>query len=101
MSAMQQTAAFVSQSTETAHKAGTALERIEQMVEHTAGEVRAIATASEEQSATIEEINRGTEGISQITTEVAESAQQSNKAVAELAGVSNRLNAIVDGLRKG
>ncbi len=101
MSAMQQTAAFVSQSTETAHKAGTALERIEQMVEHTAGEVRAIATSSEEQSATIEEINRGTEGISQITAEVAESAQQSNKAVAELAGVSNRLNAIVDGLRKG
>ena len=101
MSAMQQTAAFVSQSTETAHQAGLALERIEKMVEHTAGEVRAIATASEEQSATLEEINRGTEGINQITGEVAESAQQSNKAVAELAGVADRLNAIVDKLRKG
>ena len=101
MSAMQQTAAFVSQSTETANQAGLALERIEKMVEHTAGEVRAIATASEEQSATLEEINRGTEGINQIAAEVAESAQQSNKAVAELAGVSNRLNAIVDKLRKG
>ncbi len=101
MNSMQQTAAFVSQSTETAHQAGTALERIEKMVENTAGEVRAIATASEQQSATLEEINRSTEGINQITTEVAESTQKSNKAVEELTGVSNRLNAIVDGLRKG
>ena len=100
MNAMQQAANYVSESTEVASRAGTALASIEHMVDNTANEVRAIATASEEQSATLEEINRSTDGINRITIEVAESAQKSNEAVQELTALSNKLNEIVTGLQK-
>lgn len=62
--------------------------------------MRAIATASEEQSATIAEINRSTEQIKQITGEVAAGAQRSSSAVSELSNLSQRLTGIVQELRK-
>ena len=101
ISAMQETADYISRAAEVANNAGTALTSIEHMVENTASEVRAIATASEEQSATIAEINRSTEAIKNITDEVAAGAQRSNHAVSELMELSQKLSAIVQELRKG
>ena len=101
MNAMQEAAAFVSQSTELAHKAGTALASIEEMVDTTASEVRAIATASEEQSATIAEINRSTEAIRTLTDDVAEGALHASQAVGELNRLSSSLQDIVSNLRQG
>ncbi len=101
IAAMEDTARFVGRSTEVAGKAREALEQIEGMVENTAGEVRSIATAGEEQSATLEEINRATDGINRITVEVAESAQRSNDAVRELSTLSHRLTDIVESLKRG
>ena len=98
---MEDTARFVGRSTQVADKAREALEEIEGMVENTAGEVRSIATAGEEQSATLEEINRATDGINRITVEVAESAQRSNDAVRELSALSHRLTDIVESLKRG
>ena len=98
---MQEAADFISSSTQVAHKAGEALAGIEEVVDKTAGEVRSIATASEEQSATTEEINRRTEDIKDMTVHVSESAQRSNEVVSELLGLSQTLTAIVDDLRKG
>ena len=100
MESMQSAADFISSSTQVAHKAGEALSGIAAVVDKTAGEVRSIATASEEQSATTEEINHRTESIKDITTHVAESAQRSNEVVAELLGLSRRLTRIVDDLQK-
>ena len=101
IAAMEDTARFVGRSTQVADKAREALEEIEGMVENTAGEVRSIATAGEEQSATLEEINRATDGINRITVEVAESAQRSNDAVRELSALSHRLTDIVESLKRG
>lgn len=100
MASMQQAAEFISSSTAVAHKAGEALTGIEAVVDKTAGEVRSIAIASEEQSATTEEINRRTENIKDLTTHVAESAQRGNDVVSELVSLSNRLRRIVEGLSK-
>ncbi len=101
MTAMQRAAEFISDSAQVASKAGKALADIESVVENTAGEVRAIATASEEQSATLEEINRSTEGINTITADVAESAERSNAAVQELSALSRKLTDVVAALQKG
>ena len=100
MEAMQEAVAFVSTSTEVANKAGAALASIQDMVEKTAGEVRSIATASEEQSATTAEINSSTATIKAITDEVALSSQRSNEAVTELVDLSHKLTDIVEALRK-
>ena len=101
INAMQETATYISRSADIANKAGEALASIEKMVENTANEVRAIATASEEQSATIAEINRSTEEVKHITAEVAAGAQRSNVAVSELTALSKRLSDVVQELRKG
>ncbi len=98
MQAIEDTASYVSDSTGTAKNAGEALSSIESMVDHTALEVRSIATASEEQSATLEEIHRTTDENSKLTHEVAKTAHSVHEAVKELAAVSKRLSAIVDGL---
>ncbi len=98
--AIEITVNFVGKSTAVASNAGAALDSIEAMVENTASEVRTIATASEEQSATLEEINNSTNDISALTQDVAQSAHMSNEAVGELSALSDKLNGIVRDLRK-
>ena len=100
VTAIQKSADFIISSTEVAHEAGSALDKIENMVENTAAEVRSIATASEEQSATTEEINQRTGEIAGITQDVASSAQLSSAAVRNLMEISGRLEEIVRNLRK-
>lgn len=99
LSAMQEAATFVSESMGMANKAGEALSGIEKLVENTAGEVRSIATACEEQSATLDEINRSTEEMKGIAAGVAESARFSNEAVQNLTVVAERVAAIVEMLK--
>ena len=91
---------FTLDSTRIANEAGDALTKIADMVDQTAEEIRAIATASEEQSATLEEINRTTHDIDGITAQVAESARLSSEAVQELTALSDKLENVVDELRK-
>jgi methyl-accepting chemotaxis protein len=101
MISMQEAANYISTSTQVAHKAGEALAGIEDIVKKTAEEVRSIATASEEESASTEEIHKRTEGIKEITIHVSESTQRSNKVVTELLALSQKLVTIVDNLQKG
>ncbi|QLA15123.1 HAMP domain-containing protein [Desulfolutivibrio sulfoxidireducens] len=66
MSTIEDAAGTVAKSTELANESGTALSGIVTMAGDTADQVRAIATAVEEQSITSEEINRATKEISDI-----------------------------------
>ena len=100
ISAMGKVAEFVSQSTLTARKAGESLEQIERLVDETAEEVRSIATASEEQSATLEEINRSADGINTLAADIADSANMFNKEVGDLTALSAKLTSIVGNLQK-
>lgn len=101
MNAMQEATTFVSQSAGVASQAGEALMRIETMVDSTANEIRSIASASEEQATTTTEINRSTQAVHQLMDEVAQATHSSNQAVAELSTLSQRLNDILQDLRKG
>jgi len=101
IAAMDQAAEAVGKSTGLAGEAGKSLESIVTRVESTADQVRAIATASEEQSAAGEEISRGTEEVNRIAAETAEGMTQSAQAVTELARMAQDLQTLVDDLKRG
>ncbi|MGE4552030.1 MAG: methyl-accepting chemotaxis protein [Desulfovibrionaceae bacterium] len=89
----------VSQSTGYAEQSGKALTEIVGMVERSSDQVRAIAAASEEQSAAAEEITKATEDINRISTETAEAMVQSAQAVGELARLAQELDRLIGELR--
>ena len=74
---------------------GTALEEIVSMVDTTADQVRAIATASEEQSATSDEINRSVNEINEIGIKTAQGMRDANLAVSGLKELSQTLDALL------
>ncbi len=98
MQAIEETANYVSGSTGTAKNAGEALASIESMVDTTAEEVRSIATASEEQSATLDEIQRTTQETTAISHEVAKTAHSVHTSAQGLSEVSHHLANIVNTL---
>lgn len=92
---MNSAATIAAKSTEYANQAGESLETIVGIVEDTADQVRAIATASEEQSAASEQINRGTDEVNRIATETADAMAQSRSAVADLARLTEELQNLI------
>ncbi|THB67936.1 MAG: methyl-accepting chemotaxis protein [Desulfovibrio sp.] len=97
--ATDQAVAAVSDSTGLAEESGQKLGEIVAMVETSADQVRAIATASEEQSSASEEISRAVEEINTISTETAEAMVQSSKAIMELAQLARDLENLIEDLR--
>ena len=98
--AMQTSSGIVTHSAELAGLAGTALDRIEGMVDKTADQVRTIAAATEEQSATAEEVNNSTGAVSHAADSVSSAALRSSEAVAALLGLTKHLESIITNLRK-
>ncbi|MHC1791175.1 methyl-accepting chemotaxis protein [Solidesulfovibrio sp.] len=78
-----------------AHSAGTTLGEIVRLVDAAADQVRSIATASEQQSSTSEEINRSVEDISRISSESAEAMDHAGRAVEELVEQARTLGALI------
>ncbi len=100
MKAIDETVNFVTNSANVATNAGNALSGIEDMVKKTADEVRSIATASEEQSATLEAINNSTNEIHDIALKVNDSTESSTMAVKQLGALTNNLEEIVSNLQR-
>lgn len=98
---MKNAASMVDKSTEFADMAGHSLSAIVGIVEETADQVRAIATASEEQSAASEQINRGTEEVNRIASDTAEAMGESKKAVSNLTQLSSELRDLIAELKRG
>ncbi|HAS89299.1 MAG TPA: methyl-accepting chemotaxis protein [Desulfovibrio sp.] len=96
---MSRAAVEVGQSTEFASKAGEALDSIVDIVEETAEQVRGIATASEEQSAASEQINRGIEEVNLIANDNAQAMRESASAVDELMRLGEQLTTLIEELR--
>lgn len=69
------------------------------MAEKTTDQVRSIATASEQQSATSEEINRSIESVNRISSETADGMRQSAQAVTELADQAQVLKRLIDEMK--
>ncbi|GAB7080191.1 methyl-accepting chemotaxis protein [Megalodesulfovibrio paquesii] len=76
-----------------------ALTEIVSLVDLAADQVRSIATAAEQQSATSEEINRSIEGVNQIAAETADAMRQSSSAVAELARQAGILKNLIASMK--
>ena len=80
--------------------AGEALLDIVHLADTTADQIRAIATASEEQSATSEEITQSVESINNIAKENANNMQQARQAVDEVVNQSHVLSTLIEKLLK-
>lgn len=95
VSAMDNAVEKIGEATGYASQSGSALEEIVATVEATSEEVRAIATASEEQSAASEEINKSiieVNNMSQITVDVMHEATQ---AVNNLAAEAQKMSELI------
>jgi methyl-accepting chemotaxis protein len=91
----------VEEATTLANRSGDALAEIVQLIGTAADQVHSIATASEEQSATSEQINRSVEEVNRISADTANAMQQSARAVAELAIQTQNLRALIDKMKSG
>ncbi|MCT4535003.1 methyl-accepting chemotaxis protein [Halodesulfovibrio sp.] len=95
IASMEHVFGVVEDSTKQAQESGTSLTNIVTISESTADQVRAIATASEEQAATSEQINRGTEEVTRISEETNESMNEASNAITELTSLTTELASIV------
>ena len=93
--------ADIEASTGLATQSGVALQEIVSMVDVSADQVRAIATASEQQSATSEEINRAVLQVNSVASETARAMQEASQAVSELAGQAQVLSRLIDEMKRG
>ncbi len=82
---------LVTESTDKASQSGKSLHSIVQMVAQTSDQVSSIATASEQQSASSEEINRAVEEINRISSESAEDMDMAAQALQELSAQTEKM----------
>ncbi len=84
-----------------AQGASDALAEIVKLVDENADQVRAIATASEEQSATSEEINRSVTEVNTLSSETSLAMQEAAQAVMELSQQTQELKALMSEMQQG
>ncbi|MBO4335285.1 MAG: chemotaxis protein [Desulfovibrio sp.] len=97
---MEEALKDVEQATSLAEQSGAALTQIVRHVENTADQVRAIATASEEQSAASDEINRSITTVNEMSAQTTQAMNEAAKAIAELAKQSERLSALIEEMKR-
>jgi methyl-accepting chemotaxis protein len=95
----EKSVAAVMQGSELAGASGEVLESIMRMVEGSAAEVSAIATAAEEQSATSEQISRSTQEVNIISENTATAMMHSSEAVEELLQLAQGLRELIVEMR--
>jgi len=82
-----------------AKKSGDSLSAIVVLVDNASDQVRAIATASEQQSSASEEINRAIGEVDSISNESSKTMSEASQAVSGLAEQAQILRALIDSLR--
>ena len=101
MEAVDSAVAQVEISTELAAQAEAALKNIVTEAESSANEIRAIATACEQQSATSEAIDRSLQDVNGMAANSTEAMSQCAQAVSELAKQSQELDTLVRTMKAG
>ena len=89
----------INEATTLSGTSGAALREIVSLVEETSHQVRSIATAAEQQSATSEEINRSVDEVNRISYETSEAMRLSASSVAELARQSQVLRELIERMK--
>ena len=85
----------IEQATKLSVQSGESLKNILECVQLVNDQVQSIATASEQQSAASEEINRSVEQVATISAETAQAMEQASKAVTDLAQQSQALQHLI------
>ena len=85
----------IEQATKLSVQSGESLKNILECVQLVNDQVQSIATASEQQSAASEEINRSVEQVATISAETAQAMEQASKAVTDLAQQSQALQQLI------
>ena len=98
---VDRTVKTIEDATGLAKASGEALSQIVNFVDLSTDQVRAIATASEEQSSASEEINRSVEEVNRIAAETTDALRQSAQAVSDLAQQAQELGSMVQEMQGG
>lgn len=93
--AVETAAREIVQSTDIANRSGGFMEEIVAIVEGTTEQVVSIAAASEQQSATTEEINRAVSDVNGVALETAERMERSADNLGSIVSLISELNAII------
>jgi methyl-accepting chemotaxis protein len=96
---MERAMVRVAEATELAGRSGAAIDQIVTLIEAAGDQVRSIATAAEQQSATAEEISRAIAAVNALASEAADAMSQSARAVTELSGLAHTLNTLISELQ--
>ncbi|WP_232502800.1 methyl-accepting chemotaxis protein [Solidesulfovibrio magneticus] len=96
---VERTGKYIEEVTNLATNSGEALNQIVTLADKTTDQVRSIATASEQQSATSEEINRSIEAVNRISSESADAMRKSAQAVTELANQAQVLKRLIEEMK--
>ena len=91
----------IRRATNSINQSGTALGEIVVMADNTADQVRAIAVASEQQSASSDEINRAVTQVNVIAGETAKAMQEAAGAVSSLTGEARTLVGLIEKMKRG
>jgi methyl-accepting chemotaxis protein len=91
---------LIEQSTAMAGESGDALAEIVKLADEASDQVRSIATASEQQSAAIEEINRSIAETNSIASDTSGRMDQAAQAVQGMAGQSQELRSLIMDMRE-
>ena len=92
---VEQTGESIEQATKLSVQSGESLKNILDCVQLVNDQVQSIATASEQQSAASEEINRSVEQVATISAETAQAMEQASRAVTDLAQQSQALQRLI------
>ncbi|MHC1789061.1 methyl-accepting chemotaxis protein [Solidesulfovibrio sp.] len=96
-----ETSQAIAEGTDKANASGEMLEEIVGIVARTSDQIRGMAAAAEEQSATTEQMRQAAAEISRISQETSEAMAVSARAVTALAGQARGLETVISGLEGG
>ena len=100
MDAVDNAVSRIADATDLAHQSGAALQEIVSTADGTFDQIQAIATASEEQSAASEEINRSISTVNDMSRQTASAMAEAAKAVADLAAQAQSLTGLIQEMKK-
>ena len=92
---MEEALQYVEKATSLANESGEALKSIVGHVENTADQVRTIATASEEQSASSEEITNSIAKVNEMSSQSTQAMSEAARAIGDLAKQTEKLGVLI------
>ena len=101
VASVERAAADIVAGTEIAVESGEHMKQIVTIIESTSVQVDSIATASEEQSATSEEINSAVSDVTRVAQETADGMDQAREVLIEVSGLVQELDSLIHGMATG